>query len=124
MLWRLASAWGDSPPRNSCTTWRLNSIECVRCLAMGFLLESPVQLADSQGPYLSTSKGALQTALLFNHDCRNHGRLYQDRSSGSGCGPGKRARGKAQQELRDAAAEVEPVAVAGRPRLLRIDCGE
>src|SRR5438552_13875649 len=62
MLWRLASAWGDSPPRNSCTTWRLNSIECVRCLAMGFLLESPVQLADSQGPYLSTSKGALQSA--------------------------------------------------------------
>src|SRR5436189_6058909 len=61
MLWRLASAWGDSPPRNSCTTWRLNSIECVRCLAMGFLLESPVQLADSQGPYLSTSKGALQS---------------------------------------------------------------
>src|SRR5436305_14270640 len=60
MLWRLASAWGDSPPRNSCTTWRLNSIECVRCLAMGFLLESTVQLADSQGPYLSTSKGALQ----------------------------------------------------------------
>src|SRR6188472_2027290 len=60
MLWRLASAWGDSPPRNSCTTWRLNSIECVRCLAMGFLLESPVQLADSQGPYLSTPKGALQ----------------------------------------------------------------
>src|SRR5437868_2049656 len=59
MLWRLASAWGDSPPRNSCTTWRLNSIECVRCLAMGFLLESPVQLADSQGPYLSTPKGAL-----------------------------------------------------------------
>src|SRR5205085_7545546 len=62
MLWRLASAWGDSPPRNSCTTWRLNSIECVRCLAMGFLLESPVQLADSQGPYLSTAKGALQMA--------------------------------------------------------------
>src|SRR5437588_10006264 len=61
MLWRLASAWGDSPPRNSCTTWRLNSIECVRCLAMGFLLESPVQLADSQGPYLSTSKGALHS---------------------------------------------------------------
>src|SRR3954454_14483843 len=59
MPWRLASAWGDSPPRNSCTTWRLNSIECVRCLAMGFLLESPVQLADSQGPYLSTAKGAL-----------------------------------------------------------------
>src|SRR5437764_1072105 len=64
MLWRLASAWGDSPPRNSCTTWRLNSIECVRCLAMGFLLESPVQLADSQGPYLSTSKGALHKVRL------------------------------------------------------------
>src|SRR5438132_1659671 len=63
MLWRLASAWGDSPPRNSCTTWRLNSIECVRCLAMGFLLESPVQLADSQGPYLSTPKGALQITI-------------------------------------------------------------
>src|SRR6188472_2909511 len=65
MLWRLASAWGDSPPRNSCTTWRLNSIECVRCLAMGFLLESPVQLADSQGPYLSTPKGALQIERKF-----------------------------------------------------------
>src|SRR5438046_5515694 len=64
MLWRLASAWGDSPPRNSCTTWRLNSIECVRCLAMGFLLESPVQLADSQGRHLSTPRGALQTADL------------------------------------------------------------
>jgi hypothetical protein len=29
---------------------------------MGFLLESPVQLADSQGPYLSTPKGALHVA--------------------------------------------------------------
>jgi hypothetical protein len=29
---------------------------------MGFLLESPVQLADSQGPYLSTPKGALHSA--------------------------------------------------------------
>src|SRR5438270_13179203 len=40
-------------------TCRLNSIECVRCLAMGFLLESPVQLADSQVPHLSTPRGAL-----------------------------------------------------------------
>src|SRR3954447_7412049 len=62
MLWLLASAWGDSPPRNSWTTCRLNSIECVRCLAMRFLLESPVQLADSQVPYLSTPRGALQSA--------------------------------------------------------------
>jgi hypothetical protein len=31
----------------------LNSIQCVRCLAMGFLLESPVQLADSQVLHLS-----------------------------------------------------------------------
>jgi hypothetical protein len=60
MPWRLARAWGDSPPRNSWTTCRLNSIECVRCLAMGFLLESPVQLADSQVPHLSTPRGALQ----------------------------------------------------------------
>jgi hypothetical protein len=30
-----------------------------RCLAMGFLLESPVQLADSQVPHLSTPRGAL-----------------------------------------------------------------
>src|SRR5882672_1443687 len=59
MPWRLARAWGDSPPRNSWTTCRLNSIECVRCLAMGFLLESPVQLADSQVPHLSTPRGAL-----------------------------------------------------------------
>jgi len=34
-------------------------------LAMGFLLESPVQLADSQGPYLSTPKGALQREFQF-----------------------------------------------------------
>src|SRR5215831_1972797 len=57
--WRLARACSDSPPRNSWTTWRLNSIECVRCLAMGFLLESPVQLADSHLPHLSTPRGAL-----------------------------------------------------------------
>ena len=65
MPWRLASAWGDSPPRNSWTTCPLNSIECVRCLAMGFLLESPVQLADSQVPYLSTRRGALQRPIKF-----------------------------------------------------------
>src|SRR5215472_2470394 len=58
--WRLARACSDSPPRNSWTTWRLNSIECMRCLAMGFLLESPVQLADSHLPHLSTPRGALQ----------------------------------------------------------------
>ena len=56
MPWRLASG-GDSPPRNSWTTCRLNSIECVRCLAMGFLLESPVQLTYSQVLYLSHPKG-------------------------------------------------------------------
>src|SRR5262249_21469376 len=60
MLWRLASAWGDSPAKNSWTICRLNSIEYMRCLAMGFLLESPGQLADSQVPYLSTPRGALQ----------------------------------------------------------------
>src|SRR5262249_12984814 len=58
--WRLARACSDSPPRNSWTTWRLNSIECMRCLAMCFLLESPVQLADSHLPHLSTPRGALQ----------------------------------------------------------------
>src|SRR6516164_6824315 len=61
--WRLARACSDSPPRNSWTTWRLNSIECVRCLAMGFLLESPVQLADSHLPHLSTPMGALQAVI-------------------------------------------------------------
>src|SRR5215831_10207350 len=71
--WRLARACSDSPPRNSWTTWRLNSIECVRCLAMGFLLESPVQLADSHLPHLSTPRGALhiiQVAELFDHLAR------------------------------------------------------
>jgi hypothetical protein len=43
----------------------LNSIECVRCLAMGFLLESPVQLADSQVLHLSTPWGALQSPYKF-----------------------------------------------------------
>src|SRR6516162_9119547 len=64
--WRLARACSDSPPRNSWTTWRLNSIECVRCLAMGFLLESPVQLADSHLPHLSTPRGALQVNNKFD----------------------------------------------------------
>src|SRR5262249_32542543 len=52
------------------------------------------------------------------------GRLHQDRNGGGDCRPGKRARSKARQELKHAAAEVEPVAVARRPRLLGIDCGE
>src|SRR5262249_25160122 len=65
-----------------------------------------------------------RTALLFNHYCGNHGRLHQDRNGGRGCGPGKRARSKAREKLRDAAAEVEPAPVARRPRLLGIDCGE
>src|SRR6516162_8988835 len=69
--WRLARACSDSPPRNSWTTWRLNSIECVRCLAMGFLLESPVQLADSHLPHLSTPRGALHLGTRF-------GRLDRD----------------------------------------------
>jgi hypothetical protein len=43
----------------------LNSIECVRCLAMGFLLESPGQLADSQVPYLSTLRGAVHIGVQF-----------------------------------------------------------
>src|SRR6516164_1390618 len=64
--------------------------------------------------------GSARTALLFNHDCGNHGRLHQDRNGGGGCGPGKRARSKDRQKLRDAAAEVEPAAVARRPRLLGI----
>src|SRR5215831_13240917 len=65
--WRLARACSDSPPRNSWTTWRLNSIECVRCLAMGFLLESPVQLADSHLPHLSTPRGALHRDVRFSN---------------------------------------------------------
>src|SRR5262245_2250929 len=68
--WRLARACSDSPPRNSWTTWRLNSIECVRCLAMGFLLESPVQLADSHLPHLSTPRGAPQTGEAYPHGYR------------------------------------------------------
>src|SRR5437773_8024794 len=79
MPWRLASPWGDSPPRNSWTTWRLNSIECVRCLAMGFLLESPVQLADSQGRHLSTPRGALQ----LTEAAGNPG-FYQLNNAGNG----------------------------------------
>src|SRR5262249_41476990 len=63
--WRLARACSDSPPRNSWTTWRLNSIECVRCLAMGFLPERPVQLADSHLPHLSTPRGALHNIGIY-----------------------------------------------------------
>ena len=33
---------------------------------MGFLLESPVQLADSHLPHLSTPRGALQSASNFD----------------------------------------------------------
>src|SRR6266487_768998 len=79
MPWRLASPWGDSPPRNSWTTWRLNSIECVRCLAMGFLLESPVQLADSQVRHLSTPRGALQSGVKFGRRLTRTGVINQIR---------------------------------------------
>src|SRR6516165_7225826 len=68
--------------------------------------------------------GFARTALLFNHYCGNHGRLHQDRNGGGVCRPGKRARSKAREKLRDAAAEVEPAPVARRPRLLGIDGGE
>src|SRR5262249_52468661 len=71
--------------------------------------------------------GSVRTALLFTHDWGNPGRLPQMTTAGGGgggCGAGKRAGSKARQELRDAAAEVEPAAVARRPRLLGIDCGE
>src|SRR5499433_1369017 len=85
--WRLARACSDSPPRNSWTTWRLNSIECVRCLAMGFLLESPVQLADSHLPHLSTPRGALQDAGKATrwdlHRTRAAGRCLTCRDGGS-----------------------------------------
>ena len=46
----LGEGVGRLSAQNSWTTCRLNSIECVRCLAMGFLLESPVQLADFRCP--------------------------------------------------------------------------
>src|SRR5262249_40215283 len=46
------------------------------------------------------------------------------RNGGGVCRPGKRARSKAREKLRDAAAEVEPAPVARRPRLLGIDGGE
>src|SRR5262249_56917097 len=67
--------------------------------------------------------GSARTALHFNNDCRNYGRLHQNRNGGGGCGPGKRARSKARQELSDAAAEVKPAAVARRPRPPRHDFG-
>src|SRR5262249_619361 len=91
MLWRLASAWGDSPAKNSWTTCRLNSIECVRCLAMGFLLESPGQLADSQVPYLSTPTRALTRASQREYDISRgieawrKGRTVADDSTGRSC---------------------------------------
>jgi hypothetical protein len=46
----------------SCKIFSQVARELVRCLAMGFLLESSVQLADSQVPYLSTPTSALQNA--------------------------------------------------------------
>src|SRR6516165_7599517 len=90
--WRLARACSDSPPRNSWTTWRLNSIECVRCLAMGFLLESPVQLADSHLPHLSTPRGALQLLVHFYPEViAVAGKYYSQVRSSSG-NPGDEVR--------------------------------
>jgi hypothetical protein len=60
-----AVALGEGVGRLSANC-RLNSIECVRCSAMGFLLESPVQLADSQVPHLSTPRGALHPRCKRN----------------------------------------------------------
>src|SRR5215471_13720576 len=90
--WRLARACSDSPPRNSWTTWRLNSIECVRCLAMGFLLESPVQLADSHLPHLSTPRGALQAPSRFDPDGHHAAGSFRARRDQVAQG-GRRAQG-------------------------------
>jgi hypothetical protein len=46
------------------TICRLNSIEYLRCVAMGILLESPVQIVRFSHPDLSTRRGALQ--ILVN----------------------------------------------------------
>jgi hypothetical protein len=61
---------GSSPPgptMQSCANpeFPVYAEECVRCLAMAFLLESPAQLADSQVRHLSTPTGALQCAANF-----------------------------------------------------------
>jgi hypothetical protein len=48
----------------------LNSIEYLRCVARGFLLESPVQIVRFSDPHLSTRRGALQEGrhqLTINH---------------------------------------------------------
>src|SRR5262245_55764787 len=39
-------------------------MEYLRCVAMGFLLESPVQIGRFSHPHLSTRRGALQ--ILIN----------------------------------------------------------
>src|SRR5437667_12135090 len=59
---RLLSPWRVSPAWYCWTTCRLNSIEYLRCVAMGFLLESPVQIVRFSAPHLSTRRGALQSA--------------------------------------------------------------
>jgi hypothetical protein len=59
-----AVAFGERVRRLSAqellATCGLSSTGYVQCFAMGFLLESPVQLADSQVLHLSTPRGALQ----------------------------------------------------------------
>ena len=66
----------------------------------------------------------LPGAPILDHDGGDHGRLQEDRNRSGGRRPGERARGKAREEFRDAAAEVERAPAARRARFLGIDRGE
>src|SRR5215472_14090759 len=69
-------------------------------------------------------RGPARNALVLDHNRCDHGRLYQDCNRGGGRRPGQRARSEAQEELRNAAAEVERALPARRARLLGVDGGE
>src|SRR3984885_5989919 len=65
MSWRLASPCRVSPATNSRATWRLNSMLCVRCLAMGFhpskaRLDGQFLLVQPSGP-----RGPLHQGVIF-----------------------------------------------------------
>src|SRR5262245_60708353 len=86
-----------------------------------FRLHLPNDLADLCLRQLGL--GEADAVELASQRSLNHGGLVGTKKPGDvirgrlgGCGPGKRARSKDRQELRDAAAEVEPAAVARRPR--------
>ena len=71
--WRAREGSRPPPAKNSWETWRLNSMLCVRCLAMGFLLSKPGSTVNSNSPDCPP-QGAHSIAGSLFHEKEQRGR--------------------------------------------------